>query len=125
MNTLNATGWLQKDAWKATVPVTFKQIVLFDIYLANDDGVDGIEPAPWRCEVTNLADIQRHEAKLVAGAALIIRGELRAVPFIQHGIHKGFARFIAVDRLEFSRLPERALAAAAPAEAQPAEAPTA
>ena len=94
MNTLNATGWLQKDAWKATVPVTFKQIVLFDLYLANDDGVDGIEPAPWRCEVTNLADIQRHEAKLVAGAALIIRGELRAKPFIQHGVHKGFTRFI-------------------------------
>ena len=35
MNTIAATGWLQKDAWTATVPGTYARILCFDLFLVN------------------------------------------------------------------------------------------
>lgn len=105
MNTLNATGWLQKPAWFATSAATKTRVLCFDLFLINErDGKT--EPAPWRCEIDELTmPIQRYETKLVAGAGVIVRGELCTRPFTKNGVHTGFSRFIQVDRLEFSRLP--------------------
>jgi|GEM_PF-6451378 len=118
MNSFTGTGWLQKEAWTATVPTTMEQILLFDLYLAHDDHLTGMQAAPWRCEITQLAIKQRHAAKLIPGAAVMVRGELMAKPYIKNGVHSGFTRYIAVDRLEFSRLP----APAEPAVQETAEA---
>lgn len=101
MNTLTATGWLVKDAWSATQPGTGRQLLLFDLMLGNEDG----EPAPWRCEIESETLTHRVETKLVAGASVMVRAELRARPFVKHGVHEGYTRFLVVDRLEFSRLP--------------------
>lgn len=105
MNTLNATGWLQKPAWFATSAATKTRVLCFDVFLINErDGKT--EPAPWRCEIEELTmPIQRYETKLVAGAGVMVRGELCTRPFTKNGVHTGFSRFIQVDRLEFSRLP--------------------
>lgn len=100
MNTVNATGWLQKDAWTATTPAPHRRLVIFDAMLENARG----QPAPWRCEIEDEALGMRVEAKLVAGAGLMLRGELCAVPFIKHGVHSGFTRLIVVDKVEFSRV---------------------
>lgn len=101
MNTLTATGWLVKDAWTTTQPGTGRQLLLFDLMLENENN----EPAPWRCEIEKPDLAHRIEAKLVAGAGVIVRAELRARPFVKHGVREGFTRFLIVDRVEFSRLP--------------------
>lgn len=105
MNTINATGWIQKEAWTATVPTSGKRLLCFDLFLVNDDDPSAAEPAPWRCEIEALAVQQRAEGKLVPSAGLIIRGQLRARPFYKGGVLSGYTRIIVVDRCEFSRLP--------------------
>jgi hypothetical protein len=104
MNTVNATGWIQKDAWTATVPATYARIVCFDLFLVNH--YHPAAPAvPWRCEISDLKLQAEAGPKLVAGAGLMIRGELEAVPFIKAGVVSGYTRTIQIDRVEFSRLP--------------------
>ncbi len=105
MNSFNGTGWLQKPAWFATSAATKTRVLCFDVFLVNERDGD-TQPAPWRCEIDELtAPIARYETKLVAGAGVMIRGELSTRPFMKGGVHAGFARFIQIDRLEFSRLP--------------------
>lgn len=119
MNTLNATGWLQKPAWFATSASTKRRVLCFDIYLVNERSDAPAEPAPWRAEIDDEMIMHRSEAKLVAGAGLMIRGELCTRPFMKNGVHSGFTRYIQIDRLEFSRLPIAADQPTEPEEATP------
>lgn len=116
MNSLNATGWLQKDAWTATVPGTYARIVCFDLFLVSHRH-PAAPAVPWRCEISDARLQAEVESKLVAGSGLMVRGELEAVPFIKSGVISGYTRTIQIDRLEFSRLPVSA--------AQPQPQPTA
>jgi len=101
MNTLTATGWLVKEAWQTTVPVTYRQILCFDLMLQTGEGTE--DPAPWRCEIDDEALGKKLQARLQPGAALIIRGELRTRAWQRNGVTEGFVRLIHVDRLEFSK----------------------
>lgn len=100
MNTVMATGWLVKDAWSTTQPTTYRQILCFDLMLPGEG-----EPAPWRCEIGDEEYAKLVGRKLTAGAAVMVRGELRARPWVKSGVKEGFTRWIAVDRVEFSRVP--------------------
>lgn len=112
MNTVMATGWLVKEAWSTTQPRTYRQILCFDLMLAQGD-----EAAPWRCEIEDEALGRELGPKLLPGTAVMIRGELRTRAFVKQGVKEGFSRWIAVDRLEFSRVRQPA---AEPAEASQA-----
>lgn len=103
MNTINATGWIQKEAW--TEYCLGKRLLCFDIFLVNDDDPNVPEPVTWRCEIEALDVQQRVQAKLVPWAGLIIRGQLRARPLYKDGCLSGYGRIIVVDRCEFSHLP--------------------
>jgi hypothetical protein len=104
MNTIAATGWLQKDAWTATVPGTYARILCFDLFLVNHRR-PAAPAVPWRCEIADTTLQAEVSPKLVAGAGLMVRGELDAVPFIKAGVISGYTRTIQCDRVEFSRLP--------------------
>lgn len=110
---IHGTGWLQKDAWTATQPTTYKRIVCFDLMLTNSRG----EPVKWSAEIHDEALATKVEPKLVAGAAVIFRAILDAMPYVRHDVQKGFTRYLIVTDLEFSRLPGSA-------EAEPAEVAT-
>lgn len=112
MNTINATGWIQKEAWTATVPTSGKRLLCFDLFLVSHRH-PAAPAVPWRCEIADAALQAEVEPKLVAGAGLMVRGELEAVPFIKSGVVSGYTRTIQIDRLEFSRLPVSAAQEAA------------
>jgi len=114
MNTLNATGWLQKDAWTATVPGTYARILCFDLFLVNHRR-PAAPAVPWRCEISDATLQAEAGPKLVAGAGLMVRGELEAVPFLKNGVVSGYTRTIQCDRVEVSRLPVSAAQPAAEA----------
>ena len=104
MNTVNATGWLQKDAWTATVPGTYARILCFDLFLVSHRH-PAAPAVPWRCEIADATLQADTGPKLVAGAGLMVRGELEAVPLLKNGVVSGYTRTIQLDRVEFSRLP--------------------
>ena len=104
MNTITATGWLQKEAWTATVPGTYARILCFDLFLVSHRH-PAAPAVPWRCEISDPTLQADTGPKLVAGAGVMVRGELEAVPFIKAGVISGYTRTIQIDRLEFSRLP--------------------
>lgn len=98
------TGWLQKDAWLATQPVTYAQILCFDLMVRAGEQV-----APWRAEIRDKELADRIGPKLIAGAAIMFHGRLEARPFFErHGVQKGFSRYLEITHVEFSRLPAAA-----------------
>lgn len=105
MNTAMLTGWLQADAIATYVPGSGARVLVFDVMLAN-----GSEAAPWRCEIVDEMLAKAVEKKLVAGAGVMLRAELRARPFVRDQVTKGMVRFLVVDRVEFSRVPVAATA---------------
>ncbi len=94
------TGWLQKDAWAATVPSTLRRIVSFDLVTRSSAG----EEVPWRCEIRDEQLATRVEAKLCAGAAVMVTAKLDGRPFVKRGVQEGWTRLLAVEDVEFSRV---------------------
>jgi len=109
MNLTLATGYLVKDAWSTVQPGTYRQILCFDLMLTGRDG----KAVPWRCELDDEGEAKRVGPKLVAGAGVIVGAELAGRAWSEHGVQKGFTRYLAVTHVEFSRV----LAQTAPAAA--------
>lgn len=110
MNTILCTGWLQKPCVVAYTPAGRRKLT-FDLMLAAVH--PETEPTPWRCEVGDEELIARAEELLVPGRSVIIRGELHGRPFREHGVIKGFSRYLHITALEFARVERGNVAAMA------------
>ena len=96
MNCVVVTGYVLKDAWRASTATGMTKL-LFDMMV--DTEREG--EVPWRCEVEDMTSLLRYEPMLTAGRAIIIDGQLDGRPFNERGIHKGYTRFLRVRRAEF------------------------
>ncbi len=109
MVTIIGTGWLQKDAWSAYTASGVRRLV-WELMLS----AEGADAVPWNCEIHDGALAEKCAPKLLAGAAIIVRGELATRPFEKAGRTVGHVRYLLIERVEFTRLPKRAQEAPAP-----------
>jgi hypothetical protein len=115
VNTAVATGWLLGDGETAWTPgAEPRRKLIFEAMLQADGDP---EPTPWRCEIEDPAQIAKAEPLLTAGRGVAIRAQLAGRPFVDHGVKKGFVRFLRVDHVEFVKA-DRAKPPAEPAEAE-------
>ena len=113
MNLRIVTGYLPRHADPAFTPpaegaAPVRKLV-FELMVKDSHGLEW----PEKCVIEDPALQKAHEAKLVAGAAVLIEGEPHARPYFDRGVQKGFSRHLRVARVEFMRLPKAAGEAAA------------
>lgn len=79
--------------------------VLFDVMVKQAGGTEFVE----KCCIESLALQREAEHNLVAGAFVEIEGEVRARPYVERGVVKGFTRDVVVFSIKFLRVPKSAI----------------
>lgn len=108
MNKRIFDGYLPSAADVAYVPpadgAAAVRKLLFEVMVTQAGGTKFVE----KCCIES-ASLQREaEQSLVAGAFVEIDGEVRARPFVDRGVTRGFTRDVVVLSIKFLRVPKAA-----------------
>jgi hypothetical protein len=96
MNTFSGTGYLLKDAWEGTTKTGVLKL-LCDVMIENGEG----EHIPWRCEFVKAALILKCRDYLTSGRPFVFQAVLDGRLFQEHGVAKGWTRFLRIEHAEF------------------------